>query len=115
MVRADRLRRDGRSREAATVLREVVDARDGRSALAAFTLGKIHAEDLGELSSAARWFERAVALGLPPGLDEEAEARAVECHARAGSRAEAARAAARYQARFPQGRHVSKVREWARD
>ena len=115
MTRADALRRSGNSSGAVTVLREVVDAGEGRAPLAAFTIGKIDAEDLHDASGAARWFERAIALGLPSGLDEEAHARAVECFARAGSRADVTRAARRYETRFPEGRHLAQVKEWSRD
>ena len=115
MTQADALRRQGRPTEAATTLRALSDSGDRRAPLAAFTLGKIHAEDLHDPAGSARWFERAIALGLPSGLDEEAHARAVECYARAGMRADTARAAARYEARFPQGRHLARVKEWARD
>jgi transmembrane sensor len=116
MTRADTLRRSGKSSDAVAVLREVVDAaRDGRAPLAAFTIGKIHAEDLRDPAGAAPWFERAITLGLPSGLDEEAQARAVECFARAGSRADTARAAKRYEARFPEGRHLARVKEWSSD
>jgi transmembrane sensor len=112
---ADALRRSGKPSDAVTVLREVAATSDRRAPLAAFTIGKIHAEDLHDAAGGARWFERAISLGLPSGLDEEAHARAVECFARAGSRAEAARAARRYEARFPEGRHLARVKEWSRD
>jgi len=115
MTRADTLRRSGKSSDAVTVLRDVVDAGDRRAPLSAFTIGKIHAEDLRDPSGAARWFERAISLGLPSGLDEEAHARAVECFAQAGSRADVTRAAKRYEARFPEGRHLARVKEWSRD
>ena len=115
MAHADALRQSGHPAEAVVVLRAVADGEDRRAPLAAFTIGKIDAEDLGDPASAARWFERAVALGLPVGLDEEALARAVECWSRAGSRADAARVAERYEARFPTGRHLARVREWSRD
>jgi transmembrane sensor len=115
MSDADALRRAGRPAEAATLLRAVVDEGDRRAPLAAFTLGKLHAEELRNPAAAARWFERAASLGLPSGLDEEAEARAVECYARAGLRDDATRAADRYQRRFPEGRQLARVKGWAHD
>jgi transmembrane sensor len=115
LTTADTLRRAGAPRDAVTALRPVVAAHDGRSPLAAFTIAKIHAEDLHDPASAARSFEQAIALGLPAGLDEEAHARAVESFAGAGQRAEVARAARRYESRYPAGRHLTQVREWARD
>lgn len=60
----------------------VVARREAESSLAAFTAAKIHAEDLGDPSSAAPLFLRSAGLGLPAGLDEEALARAVEAFAK---------------------------------
>ena len=57
----------------------------------------------------------AIALGLPGGLDEEAQARAVASFVSAGQRADAARAAKRYEARYPAGRHLAQVQEWSRE
>jgi transmembrane sensor len=113
MTRADAARRDGRPRDAVALLRKVVARRDGEGALAAFTIAKIEAEDLGDPAAAATWFEQAAGLGLPSGLDEEALARAVESYAKANRMSEAARAARRYEARFPNGRHLERVRSWA--
>ena len=115
LTTADSLRRAGSPRDAVATLRPVVAAHDGRSALAAFTIGKISAEDLQDPSSAARAFEQAIALGLPAGLDEEAQARAVASFGSAGQRAEATRAAKRYEARYPAGRHLAQVQEWSRE
>ncbi len=115
MSRADTARRDGRPRDATRILTAMVDARDPRASLAAFTLGKIHAEDLADPAAAATWFERASALGLPAGLDEQALARTVECHARVGSKMSASRAAVRYLERHPSGSHAGNVRAWTRD
>ena len=115
LTTADALRLAGSPRDAVTTLRPVVAAHDGRSALAAFTIGKISAEDLKDPATAARAFEQAIALGLPAGLDEEAQARAVASFVSAGQRADAARAAKRYQARYPAGRHLAQVQEWSRE
>lgn len=112
MAEADALRRARRPAEAIELLSGFVESGDRRASLAAFTLGKMYAEDLRDPARAARSFERAMALGLPGGLDEEAQARAVECFAKAGANDETARAAARYEARFPGGRHLDRVREW---
>lgn len=113
MAIADRARRDGRPHEAVGYLEALVDAKDPRASLAAFTLGKIHMDELGDPARAGAWFERAIALDLPSGLDEEAHARAVESYARAGRRDDAARAAARYASKFPNGRHLQRVRGWS--
>lgn len=113
MELADAARRAGRSRDAVAILSGVVDRREPDAALAAFTVGKIHSEELGDVATAAAWFERAIELGLGPALEEDAYARVVECHARAGHAGEASGAAARYRARFPAGRHLARVRRWA--
>ena len=115
MARADLARREGRPRDAITLLTKIVETRSGESALAAFTAGKVYAEDLGDPTTAASWFQRAIDLGLPSGLDEDALARTVESLAKAGRKADAVRARDRYEARFPNGRHLGRVREWARD
>jgi transmembrane sensor len=115
MSRADAARREGRPRDAIVLLTTIVERREPEAALAAFTSAKIHVEDLGDPATAAVWFQRASDLGLPSGLDEESLARAVECFARAGRKADAARAAARYETRYPAGRHLERVREWGRD
>lgn len=115
MTRADTARSEGRPREAAAILGGVVDAGDPRAALAAFTIGKIHAEELGEPGVAATWFERAMRIGLPAALDEDAQARVAESYGRAGRTDEAALAASRYESRFPNGRHLARVRRWLRE
>ncbi|MCZ7686579.1 MAG: hypothetical protein M5U28_50660 [Sandaracinaceae bacterium] len=62
---------------------------------------------------AARAFSRALALRLPPRLREDARARLVEAHARAGDREAARRAAEAYLAEHPSGRHTERVRALA--
>lgn len=113
MAQADAARREGRPRDAVALLSKLVAKKDPQAALAAFTLAKIEAEDLGDAAAAATWFERAASLGLPSGLDEEALARAVESSAKAGRRADATRLAHRYEAKFPNGRHLERVRSWS--
>jgi len=113
MAQADAARREGRPRDAVALLTKVVEKKDARAPLAAFTLAKIEADDLGDEATAATWFERAAGLGLPSGLDEEALARAVECSAKAGKKSDASRLAERYAARFPTGRHSERVKRWS--
>jgi transmembrane sensor len=113
MAEADTARRAGRPRDAVALLTQVVAKHDRDAALAAFTIAKIEAEDLGAPGTAAIWFERATTLGLPSGLDEEALARAVESYAKANRRSEATRLAQQYEAKFPNGRHQERVRSWS--
>ena len=85
---------------------------DARAAVAAFTLGRLELDTLGEARPAATAFARAIALGLPGGLVEDAYARLVEAHARGGD-PEAARAAASdYERRYPGGTRSSTMRRW---
>jgi transmembrane sensor len=110
---ADEARRTGQSKQAVGILERMVNEHDARSAMAAFTLGKVYADDLGDPASGATWFDRAQTLGLPQGLDEDALARSVECYRRSGQRERAQNAATRYEAHYPEGRHLARVRRWA--
>jgi transmembrane sensor len=83
---------------------------DPRAPLAAFTLGRVHLEDLGAPRDAALAFARARELAPDGPLAEDALAREVEAWSRAGE-AETARARAlTYTRRYPQGRRAHAVR-----
>ncbi|MBI5478102.1 MAG: FecR domain-containing protein [Deltaproteobacteria bacterium] len=86
--------------------------RDGRGALAAFTLGRLHLDNLREPRRAAEALLRAITIGLPPALEEDAWVRLVEARVRAGDPAGARISARTYERRFPQGRHRAEVRRW---
>src|SRR5262249_38807117 len=86
---------------------------DPRAALAAFTLGKLELDTLGQPARAAQLFTRALSLGLGASLVEDARARIVEAYARAGDSAAASSAAVAYEQQFPAGRHLAAVRRWA--
>jgi transmembrane sensor len=58
---------------------------------------------------AARALERALALGLPQSLREDARARLVEAQARSGNTAAARDAAAAYRREFPDGRYRARI------
>ena len=115
MQEADALRLSGQFNAAIERLRKVIESDASRAGLATYTVGKLLADDLKQPASAAEWFERAVELHLPEGLDEEASARAVECFHQANMLLEKRRAAAAYRDHFPQGRHRSRVEQWAAD
>ena len=85
--------------------------RDARATLAAATLGRIEL-DLGQPASAARAFERALALGAPLALEEDLRARLVESWTRAGDRQAARAAGENYRQRFPDGRRKAEVERW---
>jgi hypothetical protein len=82
---------------------------DRRAGLAAYTAGRIQADDLHQPRHGADAFAQAIALGLPDALGETAWLRLVETRLAAGDRAGAEDAATKYQARFPSGRFRDKI------
>jgi transmembrane sensor len=114
---ADVARLSGHAVEAVAPLRRVIDEHpgDGRAAVAAFTLARIQLDSLGQPAAAAQSFSQALSLGLPAPLVEDARARIVEAHARAGNRDAARNAADQYDKLYPAGRHASAVRRWVND
>lgn len=111
---ADVARLSGHPGEAVDPLVRVVHdhVTDGRASLAAFTLGRVHLDALGDPTSAARAFEQAITLGIPGGLEEDAYARLVEARARSGDAAGAKAAYDRARARFPDGTRDTDMRRW---
>ncbi len=111
MSLADAARRAGRADEAAALL-ERATARSGDPAagVAAFTLGRLELDSLRRPERAVLAFSRALELTLPPRLREEATARLVDAHARAGDAQAARRAAESYLRDYPDGRHADHVR-----
>lgn len=87
-------------------------ADDPRAPLAAFTLGRVHLEDLGAPRDAALAFARARTLAPDGPLAEDALAREVEAWSRAGETEIARARAATYIQRYPQGRRVHAVRRF---
>jgi transmembrane sensor len=108
---ADVARLSGHPAEAVAPLDQVLAAHadDPSAALAAITLGRLHLDALGRPAEAARALRRALALGVPASLEEDARARLVEALARAGDAEGARRAAEAYRARFPAGRRAAEV------
>jgi transmembrane sensor len=115
LLLADIARLSGHAPEAVAPLSRIVTrhAGDPRAAIAAFTLGRLELDALGQPSRAAQSFQAALDLGLKEPLIEDAQARLVEARARAGDSTGARAAAAAYERRFPQGRRLSDVRRWA--
>ena len=111
---ADVARLSGHAAEAVYPLTRVMTdlAGDPRASLAGFTLGRLELDTLGDAAGAADAFSRAIGLGLPAGLVEDAYARLVEARARAGDHAGARTAADAYEKRFPGGSRASSIRRW---
>jgi transmembrane sensor len=90
---ADVARHSGHPQEAVAPLEKIAQRGGPQGALAAFTLGRIRMDQLGDPGGASREFERALALGLGGGLRDDAAVRRIEALGRSGQRAQAAEAA----------------------
>jgi transmembrane sensor len=114
LLLADVARLSRHGRDAVNVLSHVVDGHpsDARAPVAAFTLGRLELDTLEEPRPAATAFARALALGLPGGLVEDAYARLVEAHARAGDLEAARGVASDYERRYPGGSRSPTMRRW---
>jgi transmembrane sensor len=112
---ADVARRSGHPDAAIGPLQEIVTghARDPRASVASFTLGRVWLDALGNPGRAVSAFQRALALGLPMTLAEDAEARLVEALARSGRADEARAAAERYHRHHPNGARRADVDRWS--
>jgi transmembrane sensor len=114
MMRADLQRRAGDPNAAIATLRAALaePQPNSRSALAAFTLGKLLLHHVGRPGEAADAFTRCLTLSPPAAVAEDALARLVEAHARAGRPALARVAAARYMSSYPNGHRRHDVEQW---
>jgi hypothetical protein len=79
--------------------------RDPRAGLAAFELGRLRMDRLGDLPGAVRALQQAVALAPGAELREDALARLVAASAAAHDHAVCARTRARYLTDYPSGVH----------
>lgn len=107
---ADVARFSGHPQEAVGPLSQVVQRGGAQAALAAFTLGRVRMDQLGDPAAAALDFERAVALGVGGGLREDAQVRRVEALARAGQGERAAEAARALVEQSPSAK--KRVEKW---
>ncbi|MBI4820739.1 MAG: FecR domain-containing protein [Deltaproteobacteria bacterium] len=114
LISAELERKRGRPAEAASLLEAAIPraAKPSDAGLAAYSLAHIELMSLGRWKSAATHYERAIALGLPPELDEEAHARRVQCYAKGKDASNASAALGRYRALYPLGRYVDQVGQW---
>jgi transmembrane sensor len=112
MDAADAARLSGHARGSVTYLERVVrDHRDSPVApLAAFTLGRVYLDRLGEPHRAAEAFGRARQLEPGGSLAQDALAREVEALSKAGDAQGAYRRAQEYLRAYPQGSRVRAVR-----
>jgi transmembrane sensor len=114
MLAADTARLSGHAEAAVPYLRRVMNehARDSRASLAAFTLGGVLMQQLGQPREAEAAYARARSLSLNSSLAEDALARQVEAAHRAGDSALARSLAREYVAQYPSGRRVRAVRRF---
>jgi transmembrane sensor len=112
---SDVARLSGHPSDAVAPLRRIIAdfSTDRRAGVAAFTLGRVQLDSLGNPSTAARSFARGIELGLPPTLVDDALARQAEAQWRGGDRTGARQTAQQYLRRYPRGRHADRVRQWA--
>jgi transmembrane sensor len=99
--------RAGRNADAARTYQALLDSypRDPRAGLAAFELGRLKMDKLGDMAGAVQALRQAVALAPGAELREDALARLVAASAAARDGAECARARARYLGDYPNGVH----------
>jgi transmembrane sensor len=113
MLAADVARLSRHPGEATRYLSRVADGfpRDKRAAVAAFTLGRVLLEDLGQPGRAADSFRRAQQLAPRGPLASDALAREVDAAQRAGQPDRARQLAARYVELYPEGPQAQRLRK----
>jgi len=82
---------------------------DARASLAAFELGRLRMDRLGDLAGAITALERAVAMHIGPSFREDALARLVSVYASQGNYGACRRAQERYLTSYPAGVHAGAV------
>jgi transmembrane sensor len=113
MMAADVARLSRHPGEATRFLSRVADGfpRDKRAPLAAFTLGRVLLEDLGQPARAADAFRRAQQLAPRGPLSSDALAREADAAQRAGQLERARQVARRYVEQYPDGPHAQRLRK----
>jgi TolA-binding protein len=109
--KAGESRRAGDAAAAARAYEELLRTHpsDARASLAAFELGRLRMDRLGDLSGAVAALERAVAMQVGPTFREDALARLVSVYASQGNFGACRRARDRYLASYPGGVHAAAV------
>jgi transmembrane sensor len=117
MMAADAARLSNHPGQAVPYLKRITReyARDSRAPLAAFTLGRIYMNQLGQPSIAAQAFALVRQLAPAGALVEDALAREAEALEQAGQLAAAERLAAEYLRLYPKGRSREKLRQLGKD
>ncbi len=115
LLAADVMRITGHPSRAAVYLKKAISNfnNDNRRAAAAFALGKVYLNELGQPLEAAKAFRVASENDSP--LAEEAEAREAEALFRAGKSEKANAAARRYLDKYPNGARANSVRAFCND
>ena len=115
MLLADVARMSQHPASAVAPLRRLLDqhSEDPRAPLAAFTLGRVLLDDMGQPREAAESFQRTQALDAHGPLCHDALAREVEAWSRAGDLSQARERAREYIRRYPSGRRMAAVRRLA--
>ena len=113
MLAADVARLSRHPGEATRFLSRVTDEfpRDKQAPLAAFTLGRVLLEDLGQPGRAADAFHRAQLLAPKGPLSSDALAREADAAQRAGQADRAKQLAQRYLEAYPDGPHAQRLRK----
>jgi transmembrane sensor len=112
---ADRQRREGDLKGAIQTLKLAMerDSDGTRGAIAAFTLGKLLLDGVGQPVEAQAAFRACLKRSPPSAVAEDALARLVEAQSRSGARDAARASAQEYERRYPNGPRLSDVRRWA--
>jgi transmembrane sensor len=115
LLLADVARMSHHPASAVAPLRRLLDRHreDPRAPLAAFTLGRVLLDDMGQAREAAESFRQTQDLDAEGPLSHDALAREVEAWSRAGDLARARERAREYIHRYPSGRRLSAVRRMA--
>jgi transmembrane sensor len=114
LLAADVNRLSGHPAGAVPLLRRVVKdhEKDPRAPLAAFTLGRVLLDELGQPQAAAEAFARSRSLDAAGPLAADALAREVEAWSRAGDLSRARSTAEEYVRKYPKGGRLSSVRRF---
>lgn len=113
MMAADAARLSNHPQQAVGYLQRITKEhpRDSRAPLAAFTLGRIYMNQLGQPAAAARAFAQVRQLAPTGALVEDAMAREAEALEQAGQHAAAQRLAEEYLRQYPSGRRSEQLRK----